>query len=211
MAVQKAEKSLVLCKPCSAVTTHLYYSPCVQHKSKTVPYQPVKEVLSVKKINPMPANTITPRDRELFTHLFITSSFDIIVISSDSLCWVILLTIFLCDRTVVFWNSYSVQTPASSQDSLLPWYQGETVCVSNSNWGKKRIVHFSVMHSNHSISPFHNTLLLAIIHICNAECVLLHIKSNSSSFFPDHNLCNYIVDFIVVLIIGLCSQPTTSF
>lgn len=133
------------------------------------------------------------------------------LISADSLCWVILLPIFLCDRTAVLWNSCSVQTPASSQYSLQPQHQGEAVCVSNSNWGKKRIEHFSAVHGSHSISPFHNTWLPAIIHICNAEYVLLHIKFNNSSFLPVHTVRDYIADFIAVLATGLCSQPIRSF
>lgn len=132
------------------------------------------------------------------------------LISADSLCWVILLPIFLCDRTAVFWNSCRVQTLASSQYSLQPWYRVFVITCTD-NWGKKRITRFSDVYGSHSISPFHNTLLLAMIHICNAEYVLLHIKFNNSSLLPVHTLCDYIADFTAVLVTGLCSQPTRTF
>lgn len=54
LAVQKAEKALGLCKPCSVVTKmSIYYQPCVQPRSKTQALDPVK------KVNATPAKTST--------------------------------------------------------------------------------------------------------------------------------------------------------
>lgn len=42
MTIQKAEKAMALCKPCSAIT-YLYYQLSAQHKSKSQPYSNWKE------------------------------------------------------------------------------------------------------------------------------------------------------------------------